>query len=75
MYHVSWKTIRVLNFSYTVQVVILAGIKFGDLAPNIHEYWRNLNLAVEALIAKLPNLIHRQYFHLYGIVFDDYEKD
>ena len=71
-------------------MVILVGIKFGDLAQNRaftnigdNLIWRSaqpnlqrlrgvkifaeVNLAVQASIAKPPNLIHRQYFHVYGM--------
>ena len=40
--------------------------------PYVHAHGKNLadfNLAVERHTAKMPNLIHRQIFWLYGILF------
>ena len=53
---------------------------YGTYIPYKWYYWRALNLAIwfqtehskilaefQALISKPPYLIHRQYFHLYGV--------
>ena len=64
-----WKYWRALNLAPNRAFINIGGFQVGD-GPNLaSKNCQVLNLAELNLAVQAPNLIHRQYFHLYCIYY------